>query len=134
MYVDETQDFTQAELRLVMSQCANLKDMFFCGDTAQTIASGVAFRFHDLRSLFKLEGQCAFLFGILPPLALAEPQNLSRMAHASRRGAKRTNEKTNEGCDRRPCSKRLFVVPELPHAQWYAQCGAAPQRVWHAAS
>ena len=38
-------------------QCAHLNDLFFCGDTAQTIASGVAFRFDDLRSLFKLEGQ-----------------------------------------------------------------------------
>jgi len=56
IYVDETQDLTQAELRLLMRLCTNLNDMFFCGDTAQTIASGVAFRFEDLRSLFKLEG------------------------------------------------------------------------------
>ena len=96
MYVDETQDFTQAELRLVMSQCANLKDMFFCGDTAQTIASGVAFRFHDLRSLFKLEGQCAFLFGILPPLALAEPQDLSRMAHAREQERREAHKRKNK--------------------------------------
>jgi len=55
VYIDETQDFTQAELRLIVRLCDNLNDMFFCGDTAQTIASGVAFRFQDLRALFKLE-------------------------------------------------------------------------------
>ncbi|EKX52227.1 hypothetical protein GUITHDRAFT_102129 [Guillardia theta CCMP2712] len=55
IYVDETQDFTQAELRLMLRVCEGKNDMFFCGDTAQTIASGVAFRFEDLRAIFKSE-------------------------------------------------------------------------------
>jgi ATP-dependent exoDNAse (exonuclease V) beta subunit len=53
--VDETQDFTQAELRLFISICSDKNDMFFCGDTCQTIASGVGFRFEDLKCIFKTE-------------------------------------------------------------------------------
>eukprot|EP00961_Rhodomonas_salina_P237631 3212113-Rhodomonas_salina.3 len=36
--------------------CSALRPrQFFSGDTCQTIASGVGFRFEDLRSLFKAE-------------------------------------------------------------------------------
>ena len=52
VYVDETQDFTQSELLLLIRSCANPNAMFFTGDTAQSIMSGVAFRFCDLKSLY----------------------------------------------------------------------------------
>ncbi|XP_019630930.1 PREDICTED: LOW QUALITY PROTEIN: TPR and ankyrin repeat-containing protein 1-like [Branchiostoma belcheri] len=52
VYVDETQDFTQAELALLIRCCCDPNEMFFTGDTAQSIMRGVSFRFKDLRSLF----------------------------------------------------------------------------------
>ena len=52
VYVDEVQDFTQAELRLLIQCCKDPNSMFFTGDTAQSIMQGVAFRFQDLRSCF----------------------------------------------------------------------------------
>ena len=51
-YVDETQDFTQAELSLLIRCCRFPNDLFFTGDTAQSIMRGIAFRFDDLKSLF----------------------------------------------------------------------------------
>ncbi|WAR27590.1 TRNK1-like protein, partial [Mya arenaria] len=52
IYVDETQDFTQAELCLLIRLCQDPNGMFFTGDTAQSIMRGISFRFSDLRSLF----------------------------------------------------------------------------------
>ena len=52
IYVDETQDFTQAELALLMCVCNNPNKMFLAGDTAQAIMRGISFRFQDLSSLF----------------------------------------------------------------------------------
>lgn len=52
MYVDEVQDFTQAELSLLTMCCSDPNGFFFAGDTAQTIIKGISFRFEDLRSLF----------------------------------------------------------------------------------
>ena len=52
IYVDETQDFTQAELSLIIRCCRHPNDLFFTGDTAQSIMRGIAFRFSDLKSLF----------------------------------------------------------------------------------
>ena len=52
VYVDETQDFTQAELCLLLHICNNPNQMFLTGDTAQSIMRGISFRFNDLRSLF----------------------------------------------------------------------------------
>ena len=51
-YIDEVQDFTEAELYLLLScsQCPN--GNFLCGDSAQSIMRGVSFRFTDVRSLF----------------------------------------------------------------------------------
>ena len=51
-YIDEVQDFTEAELYLLLrlSQCPNQN--FLCGDSAQSIMKGVSFRFKDVRSLF----------------------------------------------------------------------------------
>uniref|UniRef100_A0A6J0UIH0 TPR and ankyrin repeat-containing protein 1 isoform X1 n=1 Tax=Pogona vitticeps TaxID=103695 RepID=A0A6J0UIH0_9SAUR len=52
LYGDEIQDFTQAELALLMKCIDDPNAMFLTGDTAQSIMEGVAFRFSDLRSLF----------------------------------------------------------------------------------
>ncbi|NXM78890.1 TRNK1 protein, partial [Serilophus lunatus] len=51
-YGDEIQDFTQAELALLMKCINDPNAMFLTGDTAQSIMKGVAFRFSDLKSLF----------------------------------------------------------------------------------
>ena len=47
---DEVQDLTPANLLLLLK--ISEQTLFFSGDTAQTIAQGVSFRFADLRSLF----------------------------------------------------------------------------------
>ena len=52
IYVDETQDFTQAELSLFIQCSQNPNNLFFTGDTAQSIMRGIAFRFEDLKTLF----------------------------------------------------------------------------------
>ena len=52
VYIDEVQDFTQAELAIFISCCRDPNSMFFTGDTAQSIMRGIAFRFEDLRSSF----------------------------------------------------------------------------------
>ncbi|CAI7803916.1 unnamed protein product [Closterium sp. NIES-54] len=53
VYVDEVQDLTQAQIAILRFLCANTSDGFvFAGDTAQTIARGVDFRFQDIRRLF----------------------------------------------------------------------------------
>ncbi|XP_041422056.1 TPR and ankyrin repeat-containing protein 1 isoform X2 [Xenopus laevis] len=52
LYGDEIQDFTQAELSLLMRCINDPNSMFLTGDTAQSIMKGVSFRFSDLRSLF----------------------------------------------------------------------------------
>jgi superfamily I DNA/RNA helicase len=41
-FVDEVQDFTQAELFVVLSLCRDPDRCFLAGDTAQTIAKGCA--------------------------------------------------------------------------------------------
>ncbi len=52
IYIDEVQDFTQAELSVILRCCQNPNRSFLAGDTAQTIMKGILFRFEDLRSLF----------------------------------------------------------------------------------
>ena len=52
IFVDETQDFTQAELSVMIRISQNPNDMFLTGDTAQSIMRGISFRFNDLKSLF----------------------------------------------------------------------------------
>ena len=44
MYVDEVQDFTQAELRLFLEVTHDRNALFLTGDTCQTISRGVGFR------------------------------------------------------------------------------------------
>jgi len=51
-YIDEVQDFTQAELMLLLHCCRWPNGLFLTGDTAQSIMRGVSFRFSDLRSVF----------------------------------------------------------------------------------
>ena len=51
-YIDEVQDFTQAELLLVLHCCRDPNGLFLTGDTAQSIMRGVSFRFKDVVSLF----------------------------------------------------------------------------------
>lgn len=53
IYIDEVQDLTMSQIALLKYVCRNFKEGFiFAGDTAQTIARGVEFRFEDVRALF----------------------------------------------------------------------------------
>ncbi|XP_042981748.1 uncharacterized protein LOC122311306 isoform X1 [Carya illinoinensis] len=53
VYIDEVQDLTLSQIALFKYICENVKEGFvFSGDTAQTIARGIDFRFQDIRSLF----------------------------------------------------------------------------------
>ena len=54
LMVDEVQDLTQNLISLLMTMAE--KNIFFTGDTAQTIAKGVGFRFYDLKSIFSGQG------------------------------------------------------------------------------
>lgn len=51
--VDEVQDLTKNIISLLMTMAD--KNIFFSGDTAQTIAKGVGFRFFDLKSIFSAQ-------------------------------------------------------------------------------
>ncbi|XP_011025216.1 PREDICTED: uncharacterized protein LOC105126145 [Populus euphratica] len=53
VYIDEVQDLTMRQIALFKHICRNVDEGFvFCGDTAQTIARGIDFRFEDIKSLF----------------------------------------------------------------------------------
>ncbi|TQD88449.1 hypothetical protein C1H46_025973 [Malus baccata] len=53
VYIDEVQDLTMSQIALFKHMCNNVEDGFvFSGDTAQTIARGIDFRFQDIRHLF----------------------------------------------------------------------------------
>ncbi|KAH6809207.1 hypothetical protein C2S51_026990 [Perilla frutescens var. frutescens] len=53
VYIDEVQDLTLRQISLFRYICKNVDEGFvFSGDTAQTIAQGIDFRFEDIRSLF----------------------------------------------------------------------------------
>ncbi|XP_058090435.1 uncharacterized protein LOC131236918 [Magnolia sinica] len=61
VYIDEVQDLTMRQIALFKYLCKNVQEGFvFAGDTAQTIARGIDFRFQDIRSLFYKE----FLYGL----------------------------------------------------------------------
>nr|XP_043619908.1 uncharacterized protein LOC122591722 [Erigeron canadensis] len=56
VYIDEVQDLSMRQISLFKYICPNVDEGFlFAGDTAQTIARGVDFRFQDIRSLFYKE-------------------------------------------------------------------------------
>jgi len=53
VYIDEVQDLTMSQITLFKYVCQNVEEGFvFCGDTAQTIARGIDFKFQDIKSLF----------------------------------------------------------------------------------
>lgn len=53
IYVDEIQDFTQSEIAvLILASGRDSKALFMAGDSAQSINTGVAFRFEDVRTCF----------------------------------------------------------------------------------
>ncbi|VVA40052.1 PREDICTED: TPR and ankyrin repeat-containing, partial [Prunus dulcis] len=53
VYIDEVQDLTMSQIALFKHMCINIEEGFiFSGDTAQTIARGIDFRFQDIRHLF----------------------------------------------------------------------------------
>ncbi|XP_008222326.1 PREDICTED: uncharacterized protein LOC103322211 [Prunus mume] len=53
VYIDEVQDLTLSQIALFKHMCINNEEGFiFSGDTAQTIARGIDFRFQDIRHLF----------------------------------------------------------------------------------
>ncbi|KAI3734201.1 hypothetical protein L6452_13665 [Arctium lappa] len=56
VYIDEVQDLSMRQISLFKYICQNVVEGFvFAGDTAQTIARGIDFRFQDIRSLFYKE-------------------------------------------------------------------------------
>ncbi|TKW14788.1 hypothetical protein SEVIR_5G190200v4 [Setaria viridis] len=56
IYIDEVQDLSMNQIALLKYVCSNFKEGFiFAGDTAQTIARGIDFRFKDIRSFFYAE-------------------------------------------------------------------------------
>ncbi|GJY19122.1 UvrD-like helicase, ATP-binding domain, P-loop containing nucleoside triphosphate hydrolase [Tanacetum coccineum] len=56
VYIDEVQDLSMRQISLFKYICHNVDEGFmFAGDTAQTIAKGIDFRFQDMRSLFYKE-------------------------------------------------------------------------------
>ncbi|KAL2892258.1 TPR and ankyrin repeat-containing protein 1 [Bienertia sinuspersici] len=56
VYIDEVQDLTMRQISLFKYICRNVDEGFvFSGDTAQTIARGIDFRFQDVRCLFYKE-------------------------------------------------------------------------------
>ncbi|KAL5984647.1 hypothetical protein ACLOJK_041267 [Asimina triloba] len=56
VYIDEVQDLTMRQIALFKYVCNNFEAGFvFAGDTVQTIARGVDFRFQDIKSLFYKE-------------------------------------------------------------------------------
>jgi len=52
MLVDEVQDLTAATIKLLLK--ITEQNVYFAGDTAQTIAKGVGFRFCDLKQMLNM--------------------------------------------------------------------------------
>ncbi|GJX49807.1 UvrD-like helicase, ATP-binding domain, P-loop containing nucleoside triphosphate hydrolase [Tanacetum coccineum] len=55
VYIDEVQDLSMRQISLFKYICQNVEGFVFAGDTAQTIARGIDFRFQDIRSVFYKE-------------------------------------------------------------------------------
>ncbi|CAN0880600.1 TPR and ankyrin repeat-containing protein 1 [Linum grandiflorum] len=59
VYIDEVQDLTMRQIAIFKHVCKNINEGYvFSGDTAQTIARGIDFRFEDIRALFYNEFIC----------------------------------------------------------------------------
>ena len=78
-YVDETEDFTQAELSLLIRCCRSPNEMFFTGDTAQSIMRGIACRFEDLKALFHHAKEAAAMKDVR--LKLRVPKTLYQLTY-----------------------------------------------------
>jgi hypothetical protein len=52
IFVDEVQDMNKLELQLLLRVCKDKNSCFMSGDSCQTIAKGVQYRFSDLTSFF----------------------------------------------------------------------------------
>lgn len=72
VYIDEVQDFLECEL-LLIAVIANPNHMFLTGDTAQTIARGLSFRFVDVYSIFWKLNQIN--------AAVNVPQDIKKLTH-----------------------------------------------------
>ncbi|XP_022098419.1 TPR and ankyrin repeat-containing protein 1-like [Acanthaster planci] len=79
IYVDETQDFTQAELALFIRCSHDPNSLFLTGDTAQSIMRGVAFRFDDLKSLFHYASKSVKALG--KHSAVTVPKRVYQLTH-----------------------------------------------------
>ena len=81
-YVDEVQDFTSGELLLMCRTVEDPNGLFLTGDTAQTIARGLSFRFQDITTIFKHLEDKAFR-GIHGNAALGvkKPQQIHKLVN-----------------------------------------------------
>ncbi|XP_060067394.1 TPR and ankyrin repeat-containing protein 1-like [Ylistrum balloti] len=79
VFVDETQDFTQAELCLLLRICQDPNQMFLTGDTAQSIMRGIAFRFSDLKSIFFYAKQSLQALGKVSNIEV--PKRVHQLTH-----------------------------------------------------
>ncbi|XP_033107816.1 TPR and ankyrin repeat-containing protein 1-like [Anneissia japonica] len=79
IYVDETQDFTQAELALLIRCCSDPNALFLTGDTAQSIMRGIAFRFEDIKSLFHYARSSMKTLGKRPYVTV--PKTIYQLTH-----------------------------------------------------
>lgn len=52
IYIDECQDFPSADFALFWTLCQGGGDLFLAGDTAQSVESGISFRFEEVKRVF----------------------------------------------------------------------------------
>ena len=52
IYIDECQDFPSADFALFWMLCQGGGDLFLAGDTAQSVESGISFRFEEVKRVF----------------------------------------------------------------------------------
>lgn len=55
LFIDEVQDMTPATIYLVSQIASN--NLFYGGDTAQSISKGVVFKFSDIKLMFKEQSE-----------------------------------------------------------------------------
>ncbi|XP_071114199.1 TPR and ankyrin repeat-containing protein 1-like [Haliotis cracherodii] len=79
LFVDETQDFTQSELFVLLRIIQHPNDMFLTGDTAQGIMRGISFRFKDLKSLFHYAKKSLHATGQVKPINV--PKKVHQLTH-----------------------------------------------------